>query len=62
MENKINSTDELLSDDKPWEYDCDGVKTHKGNFTRPWTEEDEQVFVGKYNNKNVTPNYLGGKK
>lgn len=48
---KINGTIELLPEDRPWEYDCDGIKTHKDNFTRPWTEEDEQLFVEKYNRK-----------
>tara|TARA_R100000951_G_scaffold8539_1_gene7743 strand:+ start:275 stop:436 length:162 start_codon:yes stop_codon:yes gene_type:complete len=48
---KIKDTIELLPDDRPWEYDCDGTKTHKGDFTKRWSDEDEQLFVEKYNNK-----------
>jgi len=51
MENKIDNTNELLPEDRPWQYDCDGVKTYKGDFTKLWTEEDEQLFVEKYNHK-----------
>lgn len=46
---KINDTTELLPDDRPWEYDCDGTKTHKGDFTKRWSDEDESTYVEQYN-------------
>lgn len=46
---KINDTIELLPEDRPWQYDCDGVKTYKGDFTKLWTEEDERIWVEEYN-------------
>lgn len=46
---KINDTIELFPDDRPWEYDCDGTKTHKGDFTKRWSEEDEKQWVNEYN-------------
>lgn len=48
---KINDTTELLPDDRPWEYDCDGTKTHKGDFTKRWSDEDEEQWVNEYNHK-----------
>jgi hypothetical protein len=37
--------------ERPWVYDCDGNRAHKGDYTKPWTEEDEQQFVEEYNKK-----------
>ena len=31
---------ELDPDNRPWEYDCDGNKVFKGDFTKAWTDKD----------------------
>lgn len=41
----MKSTLELQEEQRPWEYDCDGTKTHKNNFTQIWTDEDEKDFL-----------------
>ena len=41
----MKSTTEMLPEQRPWEYDCDGNKTHKGDYTRLWTDQDEQKFL-----------------
>jgi len=42
---EVKSTIQLLPEDRPWEYDCDGIKTHKGDYTKLWTEEDEANWL-----------------
>ena len=48
---KITTSVFLDPEDRPWEYHCNGTRTHKGDYTKPWTEEDEQQFVEEYNKK-----------
>lgn len=42
---------DLDPDNRPWEYDCDGNKVVKGDFTQAWTDDKEEKSIDDLKNQ-----------